>query len=299
MPLRFTKMHGLGNDFMVIDALSQSFELTPEQISAFADRRTGIGFDQLLIVAPPDDPDADFWYRIFNADGTSAEQCGNGARCVALFVKNHQLASKAKLIWQTTNGSITTQVLQDGVEVDMGPPGFAPDEVPFDAQLDDTGRFQVEVCNQTLDVHPVSMGNPHGVLFVDSVHDAPVAEVGAALTRHHAFPEGANISFCEVVDRNFIRLRVFERGVGETRACGTGACASAIVSRVHGLVNERVKVSLPGGKVRIHWPGTDAPVKMSGPATLVYEGSLDLPQDQAPKKSQGPARSKRSHSRRR
>ena len=277
MTLRFSKMHGLGNDFMVIDGLTQRVDLAPEKIAELADRRTGIGFDQLLVVAPPDEPDADFYYRIFNADGTPAEQCGNGARCVALFVRKHQLASRETLVWQTTNGRIETRCLKDGVEVDMGPPSTAAERVPFDAPINANGLVEVQVCGQSLALQPVSMGNPHGVLFVESVADAAVEEVGAALTSHAIFPEGANIGFCEVVDRNFLRLRVFERGVGETRACGSGACAAMVAARMAGLVEERIKVSLPGGKVRIAWPGGDAPVKMEGPATLVYEGTLDIP----------------------
>ncbi len=291
MSLRFSKMHGLGNDFMVVDAITQKFDMSAEQIKALADRRTGIGFDQLLLVAPPEDPDADFYYRIFNADGSPAEQCGNGARCVALFVRKHELASKETLTWQTTNGSISTRCLADGVEVDMGPPAFAAQDVPYAAELNSRGLIEVTVDGSTVELQPVSMGNPHGVIFVDSVADAPVERLGAALTSHPIFPQGANIGFCEVVDRTFLRLRVFERGVGETLACGTGACAAAVAAIQHGLLDARCKVSLPGGKVRIEWSGDGTSVLLAGPAMLVYEGTLDAP-SRAQKK-------KRTRSRRR
>lgn len=284
MSLRFSKMHGLGNDFMVVDAITQKFDMSAEQIQALADRHTGIGFDQLLLVAPPEDPDADFYYRIFNADGSPAEQCGNGARCVALFVKRHELASKETLTWQTSNGSISTRCLQDGVEVDMGPPAFTAQTVPYASELNPRGFIEVMVEGAPVELRPVSMGNPHGVIFVDSVAEAPVARLGAALTTHPVFPQGANIGFCEVVDRTFLRLRVFERGVGETRACGTGACAAAVTAMQLGLIDDHCKVSLPGGKVRIEWAGGDAPVLLSGPAAMVYEGTLDAPSRGAKKK---------------
>ena len=276
MSIRFSKMHGLGNDFMVIDAVTQKVELTAGQIAALADRHTGIGFDQLLMVAPPSNADADFWYRIYNQDGSEAEQCGNGARCISVFVRREQLASREELIWQTNTGTIRTRCLKDGVEVDMGPPSTESSTVPYSVGEQDSGYgFEVDVEGTTYRVHPVSMGNPHGVLFVDNVQNAPVEQVGKALTRHERFPEGANIGFCQVIDRNFVRLRVWERGVGETRACGSGACAAAVAGQLTGSLDERVKVSLPGGKLRIRWPGTDAAVKMAGPAAHVFDGVLD------------------------
>lgn len=278
MQLRFSKMHGLGNDFMVIDAVTQDVNLTPEQIRAFADRHTGIGFDQLLMVCAPTDPTADFWYRIFNADGSQAEQCGNGARCIALFVEKNDLASKDELHWQTVNGRITTKAVGDQqIEVDMGEPRLAPEQIPVVIPVD-AATHSVHLClnDQTWEAVPVSIGNPHAVLFVDTVLDAPVVEVGSALTRHPAFPEGANIEFCEVVEPGFVRLRVFERGAGETRACGSGACAAVVAGIITERLKDRVKVSLPGGKIRISWPGPGHTLKMTGPATLVYEGSLEI-----------------------
>lgn len=288
MNIEFAKMHGLGNDFMVLDMVSQPYRPKPEQIQAWSDRHTGIGFDQLLIVAPPDDPDVDFRYQIFNADGTEAEQCGNGARCVALLVAQKGLSVRPTIRFETCNGIIETTLLgNDQVEVDMGPPGIAAATVPCDpgeaqAQdvLGDAARYTVidDVVGEQ-QLITASMGNPHGVILVDDIASARVDEIGARLTLHPFFPERANIGFCQVVDRGFIRLRVFERGVGETRACGTGACAAAVTSHLAGLVDGKVKVSLPGGKVRIRWQGPDHAVKMTGPATLVYQGQIAVADD--------------------
>jgi diaminopimelate epimerase len=261
MSLDFAKMHGLGNDFMVIDLVSQNAVLDAGRIRAWADRRTGVGFDQLLLIEPPGDPDADFRYRIFNADGSEVEQCGNGARCAARYIQHRKLSPKPSLVLQTQGGPIATRLGADGmVEVDMGEPGTGPAAIPFDPSADPTLReivdgcpsYEIQVDAACWQFTPVSIGNPHAVLFVDSVADAPVATVGPALVGHPVFPEGANIGFCQVVDRGFLRLRVFERGVGETRACGTGACAAMVAAHLHGLVGQRVKVSLPGGKVRIN-----------------------------------------------
>ncbi len=282
MTLRFAKMHGLGNDFMVLDLVSQTYLPDPAHIRRWSDRHTGVGFDQLLVVAPPEDPEVDFRYIIYNADGSEAEQCGNGARCVARFVKDSGLSVKPTLRFQTSNGQIETILKErDLVEVDMGVPGLTPAAIPCDpeqavGQSDDpAGCFTLEDSQgDTHDLTVVSIGNPHGVLRVEDIGTAPVGTVGADLTTHPFFPEGANIGFCQVVDGNFIRLRVFERGVGETRACGTGACAAVVAGRLAGALEERVKVSLPGGKVRIRWQGPDTPVKMTGPATMVYEGQL-------------------------
>ena len=285
MKVRFAKMHGLGNDFMVLDLVSQTFEPTPEQIRSWADRHTGVGFDQLLIVAPPDDPDVDFRYRIFNADGSEAEQCGNGARCVAKLVADSGMCVTPGIRFQTSNGRIEATLLDDDqVEVNMGVPGLTPAEVPCDPAQSMAARDQGDATLYTLEdgageqheVAVASMGNPHGVIQVADIGHAHVEEIGERLTRHPFFPEHANIGFCQVVDRGFIRLRVFERGVGETRACGTGACAAAVVSRLQGLVDERIKVSLPGGKVRIRWQGPGTAVRMTGPAALVYEGQIDV-----------------------
>tara|TARA_Y100001933_G_scaffold60114_1_gene60243 strand:- start:3910 stop:4803 length:894 start_codon:yes stop_codon:yes gene_type:complete len=293
--LDFAKMHGLGNDFMVLDLVTQQFQVSETQVQAWSDRRTGVGFDQLLLVEPPAEPEADFRYRIFNADGSEVEQCGNGARCVAWYVAWRRLSPKPELVLQTSGGPIVTRLVgalpdsggaptEGTVEVDMGAPRTEPEAIPFDPAGLGSGNsarptgepatWTFELDGTPVTVTTVSMGNPHAVLFVDSIATAHVAELGAALVRHPLFPEGANIGFCEVVDRGFLRLRVFERGVGETRACGTGACAAAVAARLLERVGERVKVSLPGGKVRIAWQGPGATVRMTGPATLVFEGRI-------------------------
>ncbi len=284
MGLQFAKMHGLGNDFMVLDLVTQHWEPSTTQVRAWADRQTGVGFDQLLLIEPPTDPDADFRYRIFNADGDEVEQCGNGARCAAHYVAHRQLSPKPDLIMQTLGGHITTRLLERGqVEVDMGQPRLRPQDIPFDPSAG-PGASPVPGCEATYEMDvlgspqrftTVSVGNPHCVLLVDSVANAPVTELGAELVGHPVFPEGANIGFCQVVDRSFIRLRVYERGVGETRACGTGACAAVVAAHLLGRVGSRVKVSLPGGKVRIGWQGVGTPVTLTGPATLVFEGQIE------------------------
>jgi len=284
MQLEFAKMHGLGNDFMVLDLVTQAFEPDERQIRLWSDRRTGVGFDQLLAIEPPTDPDADFRYRIFNADGSEVEQCGNGARCAALFIARRQLSRKPVLVLQTMKGTITTRLLADDqVEVDMGVPCLTTAQVPFDPRADGgalpvaehPASYTLDVDGTSVEITPVSMGNPHCVLFVNNVADAAVASLGPALVGHPVFPEGANVGFCQVVDPGFVRLRVYERGVGETRACGTGACAAVVAAQLRGAVGPRVKVSLPGGKVRIAWQGMGTPVRMTGPATLVFEGAIE------------------------
>ena len=276
MQIQFSKMHGLGNDFMVIDQISQDVRLSPELVARLADRHTGVGFDQLLSVEPPTDPESDFRYRIYNADGSEAEQCGNGARCFAKFVVDAGLSVKTELRLQTNTGVITTQLRDDGnVEVDMGVPTTVPDEIPF--VTNEAGvTHRIAVGNQEVDIVAVSVGNPHAVLFVDSVNDAPVATLGPLLSRHERFPRGVNVGFCQVIDSGFARLRVFERGVGETRACGTGACAAAVAGVLTGRFSDRVKISLPGGKVKIKWEGAGRSLRMLGPACLVYEGRIDV-----------------------
>ena len=281
MEIRFAKMHGLGNDFMVLDLVSQEFSVTPTQVRCWADRHTGVGFDQLLTIEAPDQPDTDFRYRIFNADGSEAEQCGNGARCVAKLVSELKLSPKQQLRFETSTGTIETRLLSpDSVEVDMGAPGFGAERVPYTSHAacpQNEHAFRLDAgALGSFDVVPVSMGNPHGVIFVDEIAEAPVAEAGAALTSHPFFPEQANIGFCQVIDPGFVRLRVFERGVGETRACGSGACAAVVAGRLARGLAERVKVSLPGGKVRIGWPEENATVTMIGPAALVFHGTLDV-----------------------
>jgi diaminopimelate epimerase len=276
MQIQFSKMHGLGNDFMVIDRISQDVRLSPELIARLSDRHTGVGFDQLLCVEPPTDPNADFRYRIYNADGTEAEQCGNGARCFAKFVVDNRLSVKAELRLQTSAGMIVTHLREDGmVEVDMGVPTTVPEQIPFIADAAST-TYRVAVGAQEVELVAVSVGNPHAVLFVDSVNDAPVATLGPLLARHERFPSGVNVGFCQVIDPGFARLRVYERGVGETRACGTGACAAAVAGFLTGRFGERIKISLPGGKVKIKWAGVGHSLHMLGPACLVYEGHIDV-----------------------
>ncbi|MGA1369987.1 MAG: diaminopimelate epimerase [Pseudomonadales bacterium] len=283
MLLPFSKMHGLGNDFMLLDLVTQHFEPVPEQIRAWSDRHTGVGFDSLLVIEPPTDPHADFRYRIFNADGTEVEQCGNGARCAALFVAARALSPKRSLILQTMRGRVcTTRLNDDQVEVDMGAPELAPQSLPFDdtvpgvsAIIDRPGQWQIQTNAGTVELFLVSMGNPHAVLFVDNAAHAAVDAVGNALMQHAAFPAGVNVGFCQVVDDAFLRLRVFERGIGETQACGSGACAAAVAARLSGRGGPRLKISLPGGKVRVTWQGPDSPVKLVGPATLVFEGQIE------------------------
>ncbi|HEB98919.1 MAG TPA: diaminopimelate epimerase [Thiotrichales bacterium] len=274
--MHFVKMHGLGNDFVVIDAIRQHVELPPDAIRHIADRRRGIGCDQVLLVERPQSPDADFRYRIFNADGSEVEQCGNGARCFARFVRDEGLTTKDRIPVETLAGLIELEVLADGqVRVDMGEPVFEPQRIPFQAEAR-APSYALEVNGESLDIGAVSMGNPHAVLRVEDVSEAPVARLGPAIEHHPRFPQRANVGFMQILDRGRIRLRVFERGVGETEACGTGACAAVVVGRLQGLLDEEVQVSLPGGDLVISWAGEGAPLYMTGPAERVFEGSIEL-----------------------
>ena len=278
--LRFAKMHGLGNDFMVVDLVSQDVRSLPERVRAWADRRTGVGFDQLLAVLPPDDPDADFRFRVFNADGTEAEQCGNGARCFARFVVDEGLTPKRRLTLQTSGGVTRTELLPGGnVRVALGVPRVgAPDrqDTPASPGAAAAEPFmeRVEVAGRSVALTQVSLGNPHAVVFVPDVATADVAEVGAALQRHQRFPEQVNVAFLQVVDGKLGRLRVYERGAGETRACGSGAGAAMVAARLHGHWEERATVALPGGKLRARWRGGHAAVEVEGPAEVVYRGRI-------------------------
>lgn len=269
-------MHGLGNDFMVINQVTQNIQINSEQIRRLANRHTGVGFDQLLMVSPPSTPDVDFNYRIFNADGSEVEQCGNGARCFARFVRDKGLTHKDTIPVQTNTGRIELSLVgDDQVRVNMGNPIFEPEQIPLQAD----GRNPIYRFNVDSDIHElacVSMGNPHGVLMVKDVASAPVKKLGSKLESHPRFPNKANIGFCQVVDRGNIKLRVYERGVGETQACGTGACAAAVSAIAANLVDNRVNVTLPGGTLEIEWQGEGQPVYMTGPATTVYDGTLFL-----------------------
>lgn len=276
MLVKFTKMHGIGNDFMVVDAISQPAYFRPEQVRKLADRHFGVGFDQLLLVEAPGRPDVDFKYRIFNADGEEVEQCGNGARCFAKFVRDNQLTNKTSIDVETKKGVIQLHTDNDGLfTVNMGVPVLEPENIPLRAkQRQLTYPFQVN--HQTLMVSAVSMGNPHGVLLVDEVKQAPVIDTGKLLESHEKFPERANIGFLQVCHRRFAKLRVYERGVGETLACGTGACAAVVVGRLHGLLDAKVEIKLLGGNLKICWEGEGSPVLMTGPAAKVFEGQIRL-----------------------
>ncbi|HMW14220.1 MAG: diaminopimelate epimerase [Pseudomonadales bacterium] len=276
MRLRFTKMQGAGNDFMVVDLVTQQAVLTPTQIRQLADRHFGVGFDQLLLVEPPTDPGIDFKYRIFNADGGEVEQCGNGARCFARFVRDQRLSWKERITVETRGGLLELLLERDGsVTVDMGAPDFSPKALPFQAEAEAL-HYPLEVAGQTLEIGAVSMGNPHAVLVVDDVERAPVTTLGPAIGSHPRFPKGVNVGFMQIVDRTTIKLRVHERGAGETLACGTGACAAAVIGMRRGQLDGQVTVRLTGGELLIRWAGNGAHVWMSGPATRVYEGWIQL-----------------------
>ncbi len=276
MLLRFTKMHGLGNDFMVLDLVTQHAHVQPKHVRQWGDRHTGVGFDQLLIVEPPSRPDVDFRYRIFNADGSEVEQCGNGARCFARFVLDKRLTAKKRIRVETRNSVIELNVRSDGqITVDMGAPRLQPAEIPFVAP-EAALAYEVEVDGQTVELAAVSMGNPHGVLRVADVDTAPVHALGAQLETHPRFPQKANIGFLQIVDAHHARLRVWERGCGETQACGTGACAAAVAGIRQGWLESPVQISLPGGSLSIEWAGPGQPVLMTGPALRVFEGQVRL-----------------------
>ncbi|MBB3103321.1 diaminopimelate epimerase [Azomonas macrocytogenes] len=276
MLLRFTKMHGLGNDFMVIDLVSQHAHIQPKHARQWGDRHTGIGFDQLLLVEPPQMPDVDFRYRIFNSDGSEVEQCGNGARCFARFVLDKRLTTKRQIRVETKGGIIELDIRQDGqVRVAMGPPRLEPDNIPF---LADTQAlsYPLEVEGQTVELAALSMGNPHAVLRVADLSLAPVTEWGPKIEHHPRFPQRVNVGFLQVIDRQYARLRVWERGAGETQACGTGACAAAVAAIRQGWMDSPVRIELPGGTLSIEWAGAAQSVMMTGPAVRVFEGQVRL-----------------------
>lgn len=275
MRVEFTKMHGLGNDFMVIDLVTQRMHLSTELIRRLADRHFGIGFDQLLIVEPPDQPDVDFRYRIFNADGSEVEQCGNGVRCFARFVHERRLTKKTLIRVSTKSGIVEPEVASNGwVKVNMGQPKTQPQQIPFVAEQVQP-VYPVQVADTTVELDVVNMGNPHAVLVVDDVITAPVPQLGALLESHVRFPERVNVGFMQVISRREIKLRVFERGSGETLACGTGACAAVVSGIRRGLLDadSDVQVHLPGGTLSIRWKEGDV-VWMTGPTASVYEGYI-------------------------
>ena len=276
MQLKFTKMHGAGNDFVVIDASRKPVELKPEQVRLLADRHFGVGCDQVLLVEAPLADGADFRYRIFNADGGEVEQCGNGARCFVRYVHDHKLTGKREIVVETRSGLIVPRLEDDGrVTVDMGAPIFDPARIPF--QSDSDALVQPLLVNgETVNITAVSMGNPHAVQVVDDVEHAPVIAQGVFIERHPRFPNRVNAGFMQVVDRDHIKLRVFERGAGETLSCGTGACAAVVTGIRRGLLDSKVHVATRGGTLTINWAGGDAPVLMTGPALTVFEGEINL-----------------------
>jgi len=276
MLVRFTKMHGLGNDFVVLDLVTQRVKINERVVKKLADRHTGIGFDQLLIVEPPSQPDMDFSYRIYNADGSEVEHCGNGARCFAKFVRDKNLVHKNQIRVETAKGIAVLNLREDRqIEVDMGAPTLTPADIPFIAD-DQADSYAIEVAGETFSLGAVSMGNPHGVLLVEDIEQAPVETLGPLLESHPRFPARANIGFMQIISRNEVNLRVYERGAGETRACGTGACGAVVAGRLQGLLDNCVTVHLPGGDLEIQWPGKGQSVIMTGPATTVFEGQIFL-----------------------
>jgi len=276
MLVNFSKMHGLGNDFLVVDNVTQNVFFSKEQIAKFSDRNFGVGFDQLLVVEPPYDPDLDFHYRIFNADGSEVGQCGNGARCFAKFVRMKGLCNKHKIKVSTSTGKMNLQLERDGnISVTMPVPQFEPNKIPFNAKKSE-GTYILRCENETVLCGVVSMGNPHCVVTVDSVLEAPVASLGSELSVHERFPKDVNVGFMEIVSPNYIKLRVYERGAEETLACGSGACAAVVIGYMQKKLAKQVTVELPGGKLRVFWQGPGHPVKMSGPAVHVFDGQLSV-----------------------
>lgn len=276
MNLEFTKMHGLGNDFVVINAMDRPIELSADQIRMLADRHTGIGFDQLLLLQPSRNPSADVRYRIFNADGNEVEQCGNGARCIGQYLTENAIVNHDVVSAETARGIISIHMERgDTIRVNMGAPRFEPADIPL-ALPQRLPRYQTELAGTGIEFYALSMGNPHAVIRVDEVDQAPVEQWGKALQGHALFPQSVNAGFMQIVDRNNIRLRVYERGAGETLACGTGACVAAVAGIQAGLLDSQVTVALKRGKLLIDWRGEGTDVWMSGPATTVFEGRITL-----------------------
>ena len=276
MKLKFSKMQGLGNDFVVLDGVRQSISLTSAELRFIADRHFGIGCDQILLVEKTDLEDVDFRYRIFNADGSEVEQCGNGARCFARFVHDAGLTEKSSIRVETKKGIIAPTLEHSGVvTVDMGVPRFLPAQIPFVAD-DDALTYPLVLSNESIEISVVSMGNPHAVQVVGNTDTAPVAQQGPQIEHHVRFPERVNAGFMQVEDRNHVRLRVYERGSGETLACGTGACAAVVAGIRRGLLDTPVLVETRGGQLSVAWNGVGTPVMMTGPAVTVFTGEIEL-----------------------
>lgn len=276
MQLNFTKMHGLGNDFVLLNGFAQPIELTPERVRRIADRHFGVGCDQVLVVEPPQSS-GDVHYRIYNADGGEVEHCGNGVRCVARYLRDEGIVTKDEIAVETMKGGLSRVYIETGelVRVNMGVPRFEPAEIPMSARQR-ASSYQVDVGSGRVSIGAVSMGNPHAVMRVDNVDTAPVSTLGPMIEHHAMFPEGVNVGFMQVVNAEKIRLRVFERGSGETLACGTGACAAVVIGRLYGLLKPSVDVELRGGHLAINWGESGEPVWMTGPAERVFEGQIKL-----------------------
>jgi diaminopimelate epimerase len=276
MKIQFTKMQGAGNDFVVIDGINQAINLSPAQFQALADRHFGIGCDQILLVEAATHTHCDFRYRIFNADGGEVQQCGNGARCFVRFVHEHGLTPKREIRVETAAGIIIPKLEDDGrVTVNMGPPRFEPAEIPFTAP-ERSLTYHLHVAAQDLEISVLSMGNPHAVYLVEAVETAPVAELGPRIEHHPRFPQRVNVGFMQILQRDAIKLRVFERGSGETLACGTGACAAVVAGIMRGKLDSSVQVHTHGGDLSIHWAGSGSDVFLTGPAVTVFQGEINL-----------------------
>jgi len=281
MRLSFTKMHGLGNDFIVFDAPTPQDVPPAAALHRLADRRTGIGFDQALVLSPPRQAGTDVYYRIFNADGSEVEQCGNGARCIARLVASRAARRDRPLTLDSPGGRVDARLRPDGlVSVAMGVPDFDPRSLPFVADAE-APSYRINLPGGPVEFGAVSIGNPHAVIRVRSIRDAPVDSVGPAMENHARFPRRVNVGFLEILAPDQVRLRVFERGVGETQACGTGACAAVAVGRRHGPLAEEVRVDVPGGRLMVQWPGPGEQIWLTGPAETAFEGHVEIP-DVAP-----------------
>lgn len=276
MLMKFTKMHGLGNDFVVIDGVRQHINLTTNAIKHIADRNLGIGCDQILLIEPPSDKTVDFNYRIFNCDGSEVDQCGNGARCMGRFIADQQLSGKKTILLQTKNRTMEVSATsKNQVTVNMGPPIFTPDDIPFKV-VQQEKLYPLKVGTHDLNIAALSLGNPHAVIQVDDTDTALVNDIGPLVQEHSQFPESVNVGFMQIIDRQNIRLRVYERGVGETQACGSGACAAAVTAIQQNLVDTKVKLELLGGSLSVEWQGETTPILMTGPAETVFHGKIKL-----------------------
>ncbi len=276
MLLKFTKMHGLGNDFVVLDGISQRVSMTSDQYRKIADRHFGVGCDQILLVEKANRDDVDFRYRIFNASGNEVEQCGNGARCFMRFVLDKGLTRKTEVRVETAGGIIVPRIeADDRVTINMGIPRFAPEEIPFESRKRAL-TYSFSIKNRRVDISAISMGNPHAVQMVKNVDKAPVTTQGPLIEKHVRFPQGANAGYMQVVNRGRIKLRVYERGVGETLACGSGACAAVVAGIQRGLLDKQVVVETRGGELNVRWDGEGKPVWMTGGAVTVFEGSIEI-----------------------